>query len=304
MRILLTGANGFVGRHAARAFSEAGDEVIAASGPAADDSQEPQFDITDAKAVERVVAEARPDAILHLAGFSSVGKSHASPSRAFAVNTLGTVNLLQAARALGTGPRVLVVSSGEVYGNAAGPAKATESTPLAPESPYGASKVAAEVACQQFARGYRLPVVIARPFNHLGAGQDRGFVVPSFARQALAIARGGEPVISVGDLSPVRDFSHVDDVVAAYRLLLEKGEPGQAYNIGSGAGRSIRSVLDELLALAKVNAEVRVDPARLRPAEIPSLVADASRLRSLGWMPRKTVADALQDVLAEATSQP
>lgn len=298
MRILVTGADGFVGRHLCRFLKLQGDEVIEAHGPSAGDER--KLDITDASDVLERVRQAKPEGVIHLAGFSSVGKSHLEPNLVFQVNAVGTVNLLAAVREAALRARVLLVGSGEMYGSVPGDARATESTPLAPLSPYAASKLAAECAGMQFNRSYGIAVVCARPFNHLGAGQDPGFVVPSFASQVQTIAQGNsEPVLKVGNLEPIRDFSHVLDVVAAYRLLLESGEPGTAYNVCSGEGRSIRSLLDELLSLAGLDASVEVDRSRVRPVEIPRLVGSPERLQQLGWAPSRTVRDALRDVLEE-----
>lgn len=301
MRVLVTGADGFVGRHTCAHLRERGDEVVAAHGPREGTSgDEPRLDITRPELVLELIRRVQPEGVIHLAGFSSVGRSHREPAACFQVNALGTVNLLAALREAAPEARVLLVGSGEMYGALPPGAAATEETPLAPLSPYAASKVAAEVAGLQFHASYRLQVLCARPFNHLGAGQDPAFVTPAFAAQIQGIARGeSEPVLRVGNLEPIRDFSHVKDVVAAYRLLLEAGEPGRAYNVCSGEGRSIRSLLDELLELSGVHARVEVDPARVRPVDLPSLVGDAERLRRLGWTPRHTVRDALADVLAE-----
>jgi len=235
------------------------------------------------------------DAVIHLAGFSSVGKSHESPGLAFVVNAVGTVNVLRAARSR----RVLLIGSGEMYGAVEPGARAAEDRPLRPLSPYAASKVAAEVAALQFHRSYGADVVCARPFNHLGTGQDPSFVVPGFAAQLREIRSGrAEPVVRVGNLEPVRDFSHVRDVVEAYRLLLERGHAGEAYNVCSGMGRSIRAILDRMIELAGVPLRVEVDPARVRPVDLPSLVGDPSKLMALGWRPRRTADDALAEVLA------
>jgi GDP-4-dehydro-6-deoxy-D-mannose reductase len=243
----------------------------------------------------------RPDAIVHLAAISSVARSNAEPAVTFDVNTMGTLHMCVAAKTLVPSARVLLVSSGEVYGPTAPGERATEAAPLAPTSPYAASKVAAETIGLQFARSYGLHVVCARPFTHLGAGQAGGFAIQSFARQLVESRCRGEPraTVSVGNLEPVRDFSHVRDVVAAYRLLLQRGARGEAYNVCSGEGRSIRSVLDELVELCGALVDVRVDRSRLRPADLPNLVGDASKLRALGWEPRWTLRDALRDILAE-----
>lgn len=300
MRVFVTGADGFVGRHLCTYLRAAGDEVVEAHGPRAEgvSSSALHLDIADEKQVREAVGEAQPDAVIHLAGFSSVAKSHQNPSRVYAVNALGTVHLLGALREHTPKAHVLLVGSGEVYGPVPPGTRATEETPLVPLSPYAASKAAAELAGAQFARNYGMHVVLARPFNHLGAGQDPTFVVPSFAAQIGAIALGKiDPVLRTGNLDAVRDFSHVKDVVAAYRLLLEKGAPGQTYNICGGTGRTIGSLLEEMLQLAHVQARIELDPARLRPSDIPSLVGAPDKLRALGWEPKLTVTDALRDVL-------
>ncbi|MBN9687015.1 MULTISPECIES: GDP-mannose 4,6-dehydratase [unclassified Corallococcus] len=300
MRVLVTGADGFVGRHACAALRAAGDEVVEVHGPRGEgiSSTALHFDIADEAKVKAAVSEVKPDSVLHLAGFSSVAKSHQNPARVFAVNTMGVVHLLTALRESAPKARVLLVGSGEVYGPVAEGTRAAESHPHVPLSPYAASKSAGELAGEQFFRSYGMEVILARPFNHLGAGQDPTFVVPSFAAQIRAIALGTvDPVLRTGNLDAIRDFSHVKDVVDAYRLLLLKGEAGQAYNVGSGEGRTIRSLLEEMLQLSGVQARIELDPARLRPSDIPSLVADTGKLRALGWAPRLTVADALRDVL-------
>lgn len=300
MRVLVTGADGFVGRHMCTALRAAGDEVVEVHGPRGEgiSSTALHFDVADEAAVKAALAEVKPEGVIHLAGFSSVAKSHQNPARVFAVNTMGVVHLLTAVRESAPKARVLVVGSGEVYGPVKEGTKATESHPHVPLSPYAASKSAAELAGEQFHRSYGMEVVLARPFNHLGAGQDPTFVVPSFAAQIRAIALGTvDPVLRTGNLDAIRDFSHVKDVVDAYRLLLTHGVPGQAYNISSGEGRTIRQLLEEMLRLAEVQATIELDPARLRPSDIPSLVGSPDKLKALGWQPKLSVTDALRDVL-------
>jgi GDP-4-dehydro-6-deoxy-D-mannose reductase len=194
-----------------------------------------------------------------------------------------------------------LIGSGEEYGRLDQGTPAPETKPLAPLSPYAASKAQAEVLGRQAAVSEGVAVVMSRAFNHLGRGQSHEFVMPSFARQLVAISRGARPpIVEVGDLTPVRDFSHVEDVVDAYLLLLERGISGDVYNVCSGHGLSIRGALDTLQALAGTRAEVRVDPKRLRPVEIPWLVGDPSKLERLGWHRRREVREALRDVLEEA----
>jgi GDP-4-dehydro-6-deoxy-D-mannose reductase len=297
----VTGADGFVGRHLVAAFRAAGDEVHEAHGPHAPGNL--GLDVRDAAAVAARVAEVKPAAIVHLAGASSVAASHADPAGCLAVNAGGTLNVLAAVRAHAPSARVLLVSSGEVYGAQAGGVPAPEEAALQPLSPYAASKVAAEVLGLQFHRAYGLDVVVARPFNHLGAGQAASFVVPSFARQLVDIRRGrAAPVLKVGNLSPVRDFSHVLDVVAGYRVLLGHGRAGEAYNVCSGEGLSIRTLLEALCRRAGVEVSVEVDAARVRPVELPWLVGAAGKLEALGWRRSHPLEEALDAVLAEAAT--
>jgi GDP-4-dehydro-6-deoxy-D-mannose reductase len=297
VKVLVTGADGFVGRHLVRALRARGDDVEACSGPGTPGALE----ITDGVAVRERVGSFSPDGIVHLAGVSSVAWSHQHPEQTHRVNVGGTANLLDAVRKVGPRARVLLIGSGEEYGRLDQRKPAAETNPLAPLSPYAASKAQAELLGRQAAVSEGLAVMLLRAFNHLGRGQSHEFVMPSFARQLVAISRGARPpIVEVGDLTPVRDFSHVEDVVDAYLLLLERGVSGEVYNVCSGHGLSIREALDTLQSLAGTHAEIRVDPKRLRPVEIPWLVGDASKLERLGWHRRRETRDALEDVLEDA----
>ena len=301
MRVLVTGAGGFVGRHLCEHLREQGDEAVPVGWPVSAGDRSRAVDVTDPKLVHDAVAAATPDALVHLAGLSSVAASHRDPSRTFAVNALGAVNVLAAVQQAAPAARVLLVGSSEMYGALEPGSRASEDDPLRPASPYAASKVAAEVAGFQFHRARGVAVISARPFNHIGEGQRTDFVVPSFAGQIASIRRGRiSPVLRVGNLDAIRDFSHVTDVVEAYRLLLQRGEPGEAYNVCSGVGRSIRSILERMVELAGVEARIEVDPARFRPNELPYLVGDPSKVQRLGWRPSRTVDDALRDALRDA----
>lgn len=297
MRLLITGAGGFVGRHVRSSFEADGHQVVGI-GLHPEPGVDRVVDVTDSAAVIAAIQAARPDAVLHLAGSASVAESAKNPALALRVNTGGTLNVCTGVLALKSPCRLLLVSSGEVYGAASGSADATESTTCDPINVYGATKLAAEVIARQQTH-LGLDVILARPFNHLGAGQHLTFVLPSFAQQLARVPRGASVTLEVGNLSAVRDFSHVDDVVDAYRLLLEKGKRGDVYNIGSGLGQSIEQLLQALIAISGRSVSVRVDPARLRPVEIPRLVSDASKLRSLGWTPRRSVEQALREVMEE-----
>ena len=294
MRVLVTGADGFVGTHLVTALQSRGDPVDACGGPGGPR----ELDVTDPAAVDARIRRSLPEAVIHLAGVSSVARSHEKPAATFAVNVLGAANLLEAVRRHVPRARVLLVGSGEVYGAVPKGRPASESHPVRPLSPYAASKVAAEIVGRQMFDAYGLQIIFARPFNHLGPGQALSFVVPTLVRQLLSVASGrSPPVISVGDLSPVRDFSHVLDVIDGYLLLLSAGTPGEAYNLCSGIGRSIRELLEELQRILGTQAEVRVDPERLRPVEIPWLVGDPARAEALGWLRRRGVQDALVELI-------
>jgi GDP-4-dehydro-6-deoxy-D-mannose reductase len=190
-----------------------------------------------------------------------------------------------------------------MYGVLSAGTPATEDMPLLPVGPYGSSKAAAELAGRQFWRAYGLEIILARAFNSLGRGQQSGFVVPSLAKQIQATRRGpSEPKIKVGNLEAVRDFLAVEDTVAAYRVLLTSGRPGTPYNVCGGTGRTIRSLLDEMLKLAGVEARIEVDAGRLRPNDIPFLVGSPRRLNELGWTAKSSVTEALKDVLDEQSA--
>jgi GDP-4-dehydro-6-deoxy-D-mannose reductase len=301
MRVLVTGADGFVGRHLCAHLRKQGDQVIEALGPSATvTANRLRVDVTDPSSVLAAFRFAQPEAVINLAGFSSVAKANADPLQVWMVNALGSLNVLTSARELNQKVRILLVGSGEMYGALPAGLPATEDLPLLPVGPYGSSKAAAELAGMQFWRAYGLDIVMARAFNHLGRGQQSSYVVPSFARQIQAIRRGAsEPTIKVGNLEAVRDFLSVEDTVAAYRVLLGRGRSGAAYNVCSGNGRTIRSLLDEMLKIAGVDASVEVDPARLRPNDIPWLVGSPRRINELGWTAKSSVAQALKDVLDE-----
>jgi GDP-4-dehydro-6-deoxy-D-mannose reductase len=269
----------------------AGDEVTA---PHAD-----EMDVTDAAAVAKAVAAARPDAVYHLAGFAHVGQSWDRPDEVFRVNAEGTLHVLEAARSLATVPRVLVVSSAEVYGRVGpGDVPLSEDAPVRPVSPYAASKAAAELLAVQAFLGRGVPAVVARPFNHTGPGQSPAFVVPAFARRIAEASAGG--VLRVGNLTPRRDITDVRDVVRAYRLLVERGEPGGVYNVCSGTDVAIAELVQRLLAMSGKDLRVEEDPDLMRPVDVPVLRGDPARIQAAtGWRPEIPLDQTLADVLAK-----
>jgi GDP-4-dehydro-6-deoxy-D-mannose reductase len=291
VRALVTGSVGFVGPWLLKHLRNSGDEV----------TELPiDVDIRDARALGAALADAQPEVIYHLAARSSVRLSWDDPLETFAVNAVGTLNLCHAAAALTRPPRVLLVSSSEVYGKVAPESlPVREDHPFRPVDPYAASKAAAELLGLQAWLGRGLEVVRARPFNHTGPGQTETFVVPALASQVVAAAAGRATQIAVGNLEVRRDLTDVRDVVRAYRLLMEKGEPGGVYNICRGEPVLISDILHRLMAIAGVDVPVVVDPARFRPAEVLEQAGDPSRLASAtGWRPEIGLDQTLRDVLA------
>ena len=281
---MITGADGFVGGHLRR---ELGECAVAA-----------EANVLDADALARELRAARPDAVVHLAALSSVAASWEDVADVWHVNVVGTVNVLEAVRAEQPGARALVVSTGEVYGRADA-IPTPEDSPVAPLSPYAASKAAAEVACARAARADGLDIVVARSFAHIGPGQADSFAIGSWTRQIAALKAEGGGVLRVGELSVRRDLTDVRDVCRAYRLLLDRDVPSGTYNVASGRAVELRAVVDTLISLAGCAIEVEVDPARLRPADIPVLAGDPARLvAASGWSPavplEQTLADALE----------
>jgi GDP-4-dehydro-6-deoxy-D-mannose reductase len=294
-RILLTGAGGFVGPHLIALLQDA--------FPTADLFFE-KIEVTDAEAIAAYVADAAPDACIHLAGVSGVPAARRDPDLAWQVNLFGTLNLARSILAHVPACPLLFISSADIYGASfrAG-IPLDESAAPAPMNTYAATKAAADLALGALV-GDGLRAIRVRPFNHTGPGQSNGFVVAAFAEQIARIEAGQQPpVMKVGDLTPLRDFLDVRDVCAAYVACLRHGEtipPGTILNIASGAPRTVQAVLDDLLAEAGVDVAVELDQARLRPAEIPSAAGNADLARRLlGWEPTicwtQTIRDTLED---------
>jgi len=238
--------------------------------------------------------------VLHLAALTSVVDSFLDPTEFFDVNFNGTWNVLRALRASTFAGRLLFVGSGDCYGAVReDELPIVETQPLRPRSPYAVSKLAAEALCYQWSQTESFDIVMARAFNHFGPGQDARFAIASFARQIARIRNGrSSPHIITGDLSVTRDLTDVRDVISAYIVLLEKGRPGEAYNVASGCERRLSNVLDEMLAIADVDVEVVVDPAHVRAGEQRRAVADVHKIASdTGWAATIPLARSLADVL-------
>lgn len=308
MKALITGGAGFAGSHLAEYLLSQGQEVVILAREVDSVSNIQHLlacirmewcDVLDERRLRQVLAETRPERIYHLAAVSSPVGSFRNPKLVYEVNFTGTLNLLLAWRDAEIDSRLLYVSSSEVYGSAGDDnLPAREDTPLRPASPYAGSKAAAEMLALQFFHGYGLPIVRVRPFNHTGPRQMPDYVCSSFARQIAEIDLSlRPPVISVGNLSARRDFTDVRDVVGGYYLLLEKGDPGEVYQLCSGRVVSIESVLQSLIGLASKPIQVSVEEAKLRPEEPRMVCGDPSKAQSaVGWRPRYSLRTTLEDL--------
>ena len=299
-KALLFGANGFVAGHLLAELSGHGYEVFGsdkAEAPrhAALAGYMPAY-LTDAAAVAAVVREFGPTHIVNLAAISSVGQSWKAPALTMQVNVVGTINVLEAARALPAPPRVLLVGSSEEYSPSELPLRETDPTDA--NNPYGISKVAQERLAEVYSERYGIRVYRTRSFNHTGPGQAPGFVLPSWCEQVANIERGGVPaVLNVGNVEVRRDFSDVRDVVKAYRLLIESEHCDEVFNIGSGKAYLLRDLAEMIAGFSSQPVEIEVDSGLLRPSDNPVICCDRSKAGELlGWVPERNIEDTLQEM--------
>jgi len=309
VRVFITGAGGFVGGHLVHhLLTIPGLSLHAAvyepSGkhPKLDHLPIAQYelDLRSAGAVRSIIEAVRPDVILHLAAMADVGYSFRNPWETLENNIVSQVNLFQAVEMCKLDARILVVSSAEVYGAYGGDGRPLdENTPFRPNNPYSVSKVTQDMLALQYYLSHGMQTIRARPFNHIGPGQKRGFVASDFASQIAAIEAGQrEPVMYVGNLAAERDFTDVRDVVRAYFLMLTRGQPGEVYNVAGGQSYSVQYLLDTLLGFSTARIEVRQDPDRMRPSDVPRRVGDARKLRQhTGWEPVIPFEQSLLDIL-------
>ena len=292
MRALVTGASGFAGRHLVAECAAAGDVVVEASRAA-------DVDLLEPERARAAVAEARPEVVYHLAALAHVGASWKDPAGYLARNVALALNVLEAVRAQAPGALVLVVGSGEVYGPPA-TLPVTEEAPLRPQNPYAVSKAAADLLAGFYADAHGLRVIRARPFNHVGPGQEPSYAIASFARQAAAAVEAGRNPIRIvtGTLESRRDYTDVRDVVRAYRRLAERAEPG-TYNVCSGRTASGRELLEALAVATGARVEHQVDPGLLRAHEVMEVRGSPKRLRrATGWEPEIPLERTLADTVA------
>ncbi len=259
-----------------------------------------EADLRDYTSMHAALARSRPDYVFHLAAQSFVPASWTAPSETLVTNIAGETNLFEAVRALGLDPVIQIACSSEQYGLVL-PTEVpiTEDNPLRPLSPYAVSKVAQDFLGYQYFQSYGMKVVRTRGFNHTGPRRGQVFVTSNFCSQVAAIEAGlQEPVIRVGNIDAIRDFTDVRDMVRAYWLAVTRARPGEVYNIASGTGITIRALLDKILALSSVEVKVEVDPSRLRPSDVEILIGDSSKFRAdTGWEPRIPFDQTVSDLL-------
>lgn len=308
--VLITGITGFVGQHLARHLLSLGTYTVhgiyrsESSLAVFDDVKEQisfsRVDLDTAEDIEKVIAEVQPDFLFHLAAQASPAVSFKSPLTTLTNNITSELHILEAIRNHSIKTRVLTVATGEMYGIISpGDIPVDEDTPLKPISPYSVSKIASDYLALQYHLAYKVDVVRVRPFNHIGPGQREGFVVADFAKQIVEIEKGKqEPVLTVGNLEARRDFTDVRDMVRAYVLALEKGESGDVYNIGSGKSHKINDMLHVLLSFSTQKVEVKVDPERIRPIDVPEVRCDYLKFHKVtNWKPEIPFEQTLQEIL-------
>jgi len=307
MRILVTGAGGFVGPHLVELLSKGDDRLFAMLAPVETPPDSPptgveylNADVVDPASVRAAVERAHPDMVYHLAGWSHIGRAIDQAPAVYAVNLMGTIHLYEALRAVSPRAKGLFVSTGATYGPVAPGAEAPdEDAPLHPQEPYAGSKAAADMASVQYFRAFALPVVRVRPFNIIGPGQKATFVCSEWARRLVRMEMGlEEPVLQVGKLDVERDFTDVRDIVVGFHEVLCHASPGEVFNLGRGRAVPVGDVLEMLRGMVDVDVEVVQDPAKLRRVEPGRVTGSVERVREqFGWEPTISLQQSLTDIV-------
>jgi len=306
LKVLVTGATGFAGRHLCKLLEQSEENEVFGTtlfdNDVIDESSVKvlKCDLLDRAAAKDIIDDIKPDQIFHLAALASVADAWNDIEKVLINNILAQLNLLQAVIELGVKPRILVISTGEVYGAVdKNDVPINENTRLKPNNPYATSKVTQEFLGLQYFASHGIPVIIARSFNHSGPGQKGNFVIPAFASQIVDVEQGRkEPLMHVGNLEAKRDFLDVRDVVIAYKRLIDEGRPGEVYNVCSGKAVKIKDILKKLLNASKVEITVKEDSERMRPSDTPLVVGDNSKLKeATGWEPKIDINKTIKDTL-------
>lgn len=313
-RILITGGTGFAGSHLVEYLLSQNETELHVTNISDRESyvssllspdQIHKLDLTNKTAVQEIIAKLKPTQIYHLASAAAVGASFSQARTVLESHVALQLNLLEAVQEFAPNCRILAIGSALEYAVTKESAQKpiNEHHQIGPISPYAVSKAFQTLLAQSFAHSYQMDVVMVRPFNHIGERQALGFVVADFASQIVAIERGQQEKLSVGNLAAIRDFSDVKDVVRGYYLLMQKGAAAEVYNIGSGSGYSIRTILDWLVAAANTAIPIETDHSKFRPLDIESVIADNSKIKAIGWQPEHDLHDTVLRVLKWWRSQ-
>ncbi|MDI6619038.1 MAG: GDP-mannose 4,6-dehydratase [Clostridiales bacterium] len=308
MNILITGVNGFVGKNIVKALSshyKSNEAKLYGTYFGIDNFKMDSYDInlmpmdiTDSSRVYDIVESIVPDYVFHLAAQSSAGLSWKAPQLTFNINVNGTINLLDAIKNVNNKCRVLVIGTSDEYGSVKNNPVA-EDDPVEPENPYAISKMCQEKVCQLYVKAYGMNIVMTRSFSHIGPMQEPNFVIADWAKQISEIEKGiREPVISVGNINIKREFADVRDVIKAYLLLIEKGVPGEVYNVGSGRLYSLEDILKRLLSFSNKDIQIQVDQQKIRPVESKPAQCNYDKLFNLcGWKPEFSIDESLKEII-------
>lgn len=298
-RALITGSQGFVGNYLRQELEK--NSYLVSGLDLTPGHCVFVADLMDSAQVEQIIAKLVPDVIFHLAGQSNVAKSWAIPQKTLEINAIAAINLMEAVRKNIPACRLVMTGSSDQYGNLGEAGRLiSEKVKPKPQTPYAVSKQTQEEMARVYAQTYDMHICMTRSFNHAGAGQSKGFLIPDFASGIVAVERGEVSCLRVGNLTARRDFTHVKDVVRAYRMIAELGQPGNIYNVGSGITYSAQEILDRLCSMAKCEIPVVQDPEKMRPSDTPVICCDHEKLTShTGWQPELSIDQMLEDALAD-----
>lgn len=304
-RVLITGGEGFVGNHLIKYLLDETDYEIVSTYHIKKSIFEfnnsrlkhVKVDIKNLESIKSVLSAISPNYIYHLAGISFVPATFENPLLTHETNFIGTFNLYEAIKTLNLNTSILFISTSEVYGQVDSDIIG-EDRVLKPQNPYSVSKASAELLSYQYYKNYGLKIKIARPFNHIGLGQNENFVIPNFVKQIINIDKGlKEPIIEVGNLDAIRDFTDVKDIIRGYKLLVESNFNGETYNLCQGKGYSIKEILNILLSFSDNKIEIRFDEKRMRPSDNPRIVGNNNKINTnLGWSPEIDIVNTLKEV--------